>query len=104
MMKSRLKLGITVVYKMPHMQGGPSAHCNTGEIWEAVEMSWDQQKTIYVDMLMKTRIFRARIHSQVPSYSNYLRISLGIEFKTARLDEISHEVNLNSKYLETEQI
>lgn len=103
-MKSRLKLGITVVYEMPHMQGGSNAHCNTGETWEAPEMSWDQQKTIYVDMLMKTRIFRARIHSQVPNYGYYLRISLYIEFKTARRDEISHEVNLNSKYLEIEQI
>lgn len=53
---------------------------------------------------MKTRIFRARIQSQVPSYRYYLRISLDIEFKNVRLDEISHEVNLNSKYLEIAQI
>ena len=74
------------------------------EIWEVPEMSWDRQKSIYVDMLMKTKIFRASLQSQVPSYRYCLRISLDIEFKTVRRDEISHEVKLNSKHLETEQI
>lgn len=102
--EKQAEAGYHSIYEIPHTQGGPYAHCNTGEIWEAREMSWDRQKSIYVDMLMKTKIFRARIQSQVPNYRNCLRISLDIEFKTVRLDEISHEVNLSSKYLETEQI
>lgn len=56
-------------------------------------------------MLMNTRRVRARIQSQVPSYRYYLRIvRLDMEFKAMRLDEISHEVNLDSRCLEVQKM